>query len=102
MSQRKKDYTTEEMIHELIKMDTQVIHGSDFFKQCAESLSNYHNSLKQCANALDKCDWCLSATRQTSKEAFDSSGRMLAGRVHDEVVKPAIADPLVAEILKSK
>lgn len=44
MSQRKQTYTTEEMIAQLRKMDAQVIHGSDFFSQCANAIDQLKQS----------------------------------------------------------
>jgi len=38
MSRRKKTYTRDELVVELLKMDSQIIDGSDIFKQAAEMI----------------------------------------------------------------
>jgi len=39
MSQRHKNYTNEQIVAELLEMDSRIIHGGDFFKQCAELIN---------------------------------------------------------------
>jgi hypothetical protein len=62
-----------------------------FARELERENQQLRDGLKVCKEALSKCDWHLSALRQTSKEVFESSSRMISARVHDEVVKPALA-----------
>lgn len=39
MSQQKKIYTRIQMVDELLKMDKQIIHGGDIFKQAAAMIA---------------------------------------------------------------
>lgn len=41
MSQTKKKYSRIEMIDELLKMDSQVLHGSDVFRQAAAMIAEH-------------------------------------------------------------
>ena len=55
MSQRKQKYTTEQLIDELLKMDAQIIHGSDIFKQCAEQLSQLRTDFEKAMKFIKGC-----------------------------------------------
>jgi len=56
MSQRKKQYSEQELIDELRAMDSQIIHGSDIFKQAADTITRLSKQVQELegriANAL--------------------------------------------------
>lgn len=56
-------------------------------------------ALKQAAKALGICEWNLAAVRQMDKHIFETSGKIICGRVQDESVKPALANPFIQSAL---
>jgi len=52
MSQRKQNYSLQEMIERLNQMDSQIIHGTDFFKQVSDQLSQLSADLEKAVEAV--------------------------------------------------
>lgn len=72
MSQRKQLYNIDQMVQELLRMDSQIIHGSDFFKQVADHLEStraenvkmervayltYHSQITKCISIAEILEW---------------------------------------------
>lgn len=99
MSQRKQKYTTEQLIDELLKMDAQIIHGSDIFKQCAEQLSQLRTDFEKAVEALKKAKVSI----EDCAKYFDCLDTTHKALLHDlAAVNRGLSTPSAIEIMKDK